>query len=135
MPRGEPPDQKRRRLASEFSMTTPRKLAEPVQTSFQEKQYSKALDAQGRKDSRIFPKFNKANSLRRRANARNVSTSLLPCGGITYLINSFDYPNLLCLNSPPTQHYSHYTRYLSEIPEVAKRIACLVSLIECQIRS
>ena len=34
-------------------------------------------------------------SLRRRANARNVSTSLLPYDGITYLINSFDYPNLL----------------------------------------
>ena len=33
-----------------------------------------------------------------------VSTSLLPCGGITYLINSFDYPNLLCFNFPPTQH-------------------------------
>ena len=28
----------------------------------------------------------------------------LPYGGITYLINSFDYPNLLCFNSPPTQH-------------------------------
>ena len=28
------------------------------------------------------------------ANARNVSTSFLPYGGITYLINSFDYPNL-----------------------------------------
>ena len=27
-------------------------------------------------------------------NARNVSTSFLPYGGITYLINSFDYPNL-----------------------------------------
>ena len=38
------------------------------------------------------------------ANARNVSTSFLPYGGITYLINSFDYPNLLCFNSPPTQH-------------------------------
>ena len=37
------------------------------------------------------------------ANARNVSTSLLPYGGITYFINSFDYPNLLCFNSPPTQ--------------------------------
>ena len=34
-------------------------------------------------------------SLRRRADAQNVSTSLLPYGGITYLINSFDYPNLL----------------------------------------
>ena len=34
--------------------------------------------------------------LRRRANARNVSTSFLPYGGITYFINSFDYPNLLC---------------------------------------
>ena len=45
-----------------------------------------------------------SNSLRRRANARNVSTSLLPYGGITYLINSFDYPNLLCFNSPATQH-------------------------------
>ena len=33
-------------------------------------------------------------SLRRRANARNVSTSSLPYGGITYLINSFHYPNL-----------------------------------------
>ena len=33
--------------------------------------------------------------LRRRANARKVSTSFLPYGGITYLINSFDYPNLL----------------------------------------
>ena len=31
---------------------------------------------------------------RQRANARNVSTSFLPYGGITYLINSFDYPNL-----------------------------------------
>ena len=31
----------------------------------------------------------------KRANARNVSTSLFPYGGITYLINSFDYPNLL----------------------------------------
>ena len=28
----------------------------------------------------------------------------LSYGGITYLINSFDYPNLLCFNSPPT-HY------------------------------
>ena len=45
-----------------------------------------------------------SHSLRRRANARNVSTSSLPYGGITYLINSFDYPNLLCFNSPPTQH-------------------------------
>ena len=27
-----------------------------------------------------------------------------PYGGITYLINSFDYPYLLCFNSPPTQH-------------------------------
>ena len=44
------------------------------------------------------------DSLRRRANARNVSTSFLPYGGITYFINSFDYPNLLCFNSPPTQH-------------------------------
>ena len=35
-------------------------------------------------------------SLRRRANARNVSTSFLPYGGITYFINSFDYPYLLC---------------------------------------
>ena len=43
-------------------------------------------------------------SLRRRANARNVSTSFLPYGGITYFINSFDYPYLLCFNSPPTQH-------------------------------
>ena len=41
-------------------------------------------------------------------NARNVSTSLLPYGGITYLINSFDYPNLLCFNSPPTQHQFLY---------------------------
>ena len=32
--------------------------------------------------------------LRRRANARNVSTSFLPYGGITHFINSFDYPNL-----------------------------------------
>ena len=31
----------------------------------------------------------------RRVNARNVSTDLLPYGGITYFINSFDYPNLL----------------------------------------
>ena len=31
------------------------------------------------------------------SNARNVSTSFLPYGGITYLINSFDYPNLLCM--------------------------------------
>ena len=29
-----------------------------------------------------------------RANAQNVSTSFLLYGGITYLINSFDYPNL-----------------------------------------
>ena len=29
------------------------------------------------------------------ANARNVSTSFVPYGAITYLINSFDYPNLL----------------------------------------
>ena len=36
-----------------------------------------------------------SHSLRRRANARNVSTSRLPYGGITYFINSFDYPNLL----------------------------------------
>ena len=43
-------------------------------------------------------------SSERRANARNVSTSSLPYGGITYLINSFDYPNLLCFNSPSTQH-------------------------------
>ena len=35
------------------------------------------------------------HSLRRRANARNVSTSFLPYGGITYFINSFDYPFLL----------------------------------------
>ena len=35
------------------------------------------------------------HSLRRRANARNVSTSFLLYGGITYFINSFDYPNLL----------------------------------------
>ena len=37
------------------------------------------------------------SSLRRRANARNVSTSFLLYGGITYFINSFDYPNLLHL--------------------------------------
>ena len=37
----------------------------------------------------------KETPLRRRANARNVSTSFLPYGGITYFINSFDYPNLL----------------------------------------
>ena len=43
-------------------------------------------------------------SLWRRANARNVSTSFLPYGGTTYFINSFDYLNLLCFNSPPTQH-------------------------------
>ena len=36
--------------------------------------------------------------LRRRANARNVSTPFFSYGGITYLINSFDYPNLLCIN-------------------------------------
>ena len=36
-------------------------------------------------------------SLRRRANARNASTSFLPYGGITFLINPFDYPNLLFL--------------------------------------
>ena len=35
------------------------------------------------------------HSLRRRANARNFSTSLLLYGGITYFTNSFDYPNLL----------------------------------------
>ena len=34
-------------------------------------------------------------ALRPRANARNMSTSFLSYGGITYLINSFDYPNLL----------------------------------------
>ena len=34
-------------------------------------------------------------SVRIRANARNVSTSFLPYGVITYLINSFDYPSLL----------------------------------------
>ena len=39
-----------------------------------------------------------SSELRRRANARNVSTSFLPYGGITYLINSFDYPNILCDN-------------------------------------
>ena len=33
--------------------------------------------------------------LERRANARNVSTSLLPYSGLTYLINSLDYLNLL----------------------------------------
>ena len=43
-------------------------------------------------------------SLRRRANARNVSTSLLPYGGITYFINSVDYPNFFRFNSAPTQH-------------------------------
>ena len=34
--------------------------------------------------------------LRRRPIAGNVSTSLLPYGGITYFINSFVYHNLLC---------------------------------------
>ena len=34
------------------------------------------------------------HSLRRRANAQNISTSFLPYGGITYFINSFDYPYL-----------------------------------------
>ena len=43
-------------------------------------------------------------SFRRRANARNSSTSLLLYGGTTYFINSFDYPNLLLFNFPPTQH-------------------------------
>ena len=38
---------------------------------------------------------NQTNSSKRRANARNVSTSFLPYGGITYFINSFDYPFLL----------------------------------------
>ena len=37
-------------------------------------------------------------SLRQKANAQNVSTSFLPYGSITYLINSFDYPNLLLVN-------------------------------------
>ena len=36
--------------------------------------------------------------LRRRANARSVSTSFLHYGSITYLISSFNYPNLLCFN-------------------------------------
>ena len=40
--------------------------------------------------------------LRRRANARNVSTPLLPNGGITYLINLFDYANLYIVFQFPT---------------------------------
>ena len=49
------------------------------------------------------------------ANARNVSTSFLPYGGITYLINSFDYPNFnYCVSIPHLRstsflrNYSHY---------------------------
>ena len=38
-------------------------------------------------------------SSERRANARNVSTSLLPYGGITYFINSFDY-TIYCASIP-----------------------------------
>ena len=34
-------------------------------------------------------------SLRQRADAQNISNSLLLYGGITYFINSFDYPNFL----------------------------------------
>ena len=45
-----------------------------------------------------FVWFDRVGSLRRRVNARNVSTYLLPYGGITYFINSFDYPKV-CLNS------------------------------------
>ena len=41
-------------------------------------------------------------------NAGNVSNSLLPYGGITYFINSFDYPNLLFFNSTPGQHQYLY---------------------------
>ena len=37
----------------------------------------------------------KSACCRRRTNGRNVSTSLLLYGGITYFINSFYYPNLL----------------------------------------
>ena len=33
------------------------------------------------------------------ANARNVSTSFLPYGGITYFINSFDYHNCFSLKN------------------------------------
>ena len=43
-------------------------------------------------------------SLRQRANARNVSTSLLSYGGITYLISSSDYPNFSCSLQEFVQH-------------------------------
>ena len=46
------------------------------------------------------------------------STSLLPYGGTTYLINSFDYPNLLRFNSPPTQH--QFTSSLLEFKETSQ---------------
>ena len=36
--------------------------------------------------------------------AKDLSYSTAPKGLLTFLINSFDYPILLCLNSPPTQH-------------------------------
>ena len=42
----------------------------------------------------IVGKFLDSHLFQRRANARNVSTSLLLYGGITYFINSLDYPNL-----------------------------------------
>ena len=53
-------------------------------------------------------------ALRRSANARIVSTSFLPYGGINYLINSFDYPNLLSLKefrrcSLATQFLTNFT--------------------------
>ena len=75
--------------------------------------------------------------LRWRANARNVSTSFLPYGGITYFINSFDYPNLLwygnvqglkCLVYKPTRIETRGTKtsrtlidvILSNQPELFK---------------
>ena len=73
----------------------------------------------------------KAHSLRRRANVRNVSTSLLHFGGVTYLINSFDYPNLLCFNSPPMQHqflWKLFPQYFSQKLIIAIEVSQRASL-------
>ena len=56
------------------------------------------------------------HSLRQRSNARNVSTSFLPYGGITYLSIRLIIP-IYCVSIPHRRsrsffrNYSHYTQY------------------------
>ena len=41
-------------------------------------------------------------------------------GGITYVINSLDYPNLLFFNFPPTQHETIPNSFVTDLPKRGK---------------